>query len=113
MAYTPFNDVSHRLAVYCRIDEPLHEDDALLLEDMYHAAVGELASQGVEEPEAGDANIPRRALYNSCIDYLVLSMWDLRAAVVDKAMVENPAFTSKMNRLRLDSACRALSQPMA
>lgn len=108
-----FNDVKRRLAIYCRIDEPLTEEDALLLEDMYHAAVGELASQGIAEPEAGGANIPRRALYNSCIDYLVLNMWDLRAAVVEKAMVENPAFTSKMNRLRLDSACRALSQPLA
>ena len=113
MAYTPFAEVSHRLAVYCRIDEPVSPEDTLLLEDIYHAAIGELASQGVEEPEAGENNIPRRALFNRCVDSLVLNMWDLRAAVVDKAMVENPAFTSKMNRLRLDSACRALSQPMA
>ena len=113
MAYTPFSEVMHRLVIYCRIDDPVSPEDALLLEDIYNAAIGELASQGVEEPEAGEKNIPRRALFNRCVDYLVLNMWDLRAAVVDKAMVENPAFTSKMNRLRLDSACRALSQPLA
>ena len=113
MAYTPFDEVKLRLAIYCRIDTPVSAEDSLLLEDIYHAAIGELASQGVEEPEAGEENIPRRALFNRCVDYLVLNMWDLRAAVVDKAVVENPAFTSKMNRLRLDSACRALSQPLA
>lgn len=110
MAYTPFAEVAHRLAIYCRIDEPLADGDNLLLEDIYNAAVGELSTLGVGEPEKGDANIPLRALYNRCIDYLVLSMWDSRAAVVEKAMMENPAFTAKLNRLRLDSACRALSQ---
>lgn len=110
MAFTPYGDVRRRLATYCRIDEPMRPEDAVLLESIYHAAVGELSVQGVNEPPAGEEYIPLRAMYNICIDYLVLNMWDVRAAVVEKAMVENPAFTSKLNRLRLDSACRALSQ---
>lgn len=113
MAYTPFCDVVHRLTAYCRIDEPMQPEDELLLQDIYHAAVGELASHDVEEPPAGEEHIPHRALYNICIDSLVLSMWDVRSAVVEKAMVENPAFTKKMNRLKLHSVCKALAQHLA
>lgn len=110
MAYTAFSEVLPRLIAYCRIDEPVLEGDKMLLEHIYHAAVGELATLGVEEPPGGTEHVPKRALYNICIDHLVLSMWDVRSAVVDKTMVENPAFTHKLNRLRLDSACHALSQ---
>ena len=110
---TPFSDVVHHLATYCRIDEPMQPEDELLLQDIYHAAVGELASLGVEEPPTGEAYIPQRALYSICIDYLVLNMWDVRAAMVEKTMVENPAFTQKLNRLKLHSACKALVQHLA
>ena len=113
MVYTPFKDVRSRLIAYCRIDEPMTHSDELLLEDIYHAAVGELASHKVEEPPADGEHIPRRALYNICIDSLVLSMWDVRSAVVEKAMVENPAFTEKMNRLKMHSVCKALAQHLA
>lgn len=113
MAFTPFAEVRSRLTAYCRIDEPMPPTDELLLQDIYHAAVGELASHNVEEPPTGEEHIPRRALYNICVDSLVLSMWDSRAAVVEKAMVENPAFTSKLNRLKMHSVCKALAQHLA
>lgn len=109
----PFSDVVHHLATYCRIDEPMQPEDELLLQDIYHAAVGELSSQGVDAPPEGEEYIHQRAMYNICIDYLVLNMWDVRAAMVEKAMVENSAYTRKLNRLKLHSVCKALTQPLA
>lgn len=83
---------------YCRIDELSPEEEGLF-EAMYDAAVGYMAQAGVSEPEAGT---PRRALYDLCVNYLVLDSWDRRDASAGATYVaENPRFRQYLNQLKI------------
>lgn len=92
---TVFADRKAALMAYCRIDE-LEPGEDSLLEGLYHAAVSYMAGAGVKEPEAGSL---RQALYDLCVDHLVLEAYDHRGPVEGAA--ENPAFRRMLNQLKM------------
>ncbi|WP_294855626.1 head-tail connector protein [uncultured Oscillibacter sp.] len=84
------------LLAYCRIDAL--EDDALLLPGYYSASVGYMAGAGVSVPQEGT---DRRALYDLCINYLVLDKYERRSATITGTIVaENPEFVRIKNQLK-------------
>lgn len=94
-----------RLAImaYCRINEDeLEPGEMFLFDALCEAAVGYMDQAGVSEPEAGT---PRRALYDLCVNYLVLDGWDRRDASVSATYVaENPRFRQYLNQLKFTEA---------
>ena len=92
---------NRRLAImaYCRINEDeLEPGEMYLFDAMCEAAVGYMTQAGVSEPEAGT---PRRALYDLCVNYLVLDSWDRRDASANATYVaENPRFRQYLNQLK-------------
>lgn len=90
-----------RLAImaYCRINEAdLEPGEIHLLDALCAAAVGYMAQAGVSEPPE---DTPRRALYDLCVNYLVLDGWDRRdASFVGTSSTENPEFRRKLNQLK-------------
>ena len=86
------------LLAFCRLDE-LSPEEELLLEVLYCAAVGYMTQAGVRKPPE---DMPRRAQYDLCVNYLVLDSWDRRdASFVGAASSENPAFRRLLNQLKL------------
>lgn len=84
---------------YCRIDFP-SERDLVLLESLYSAAVGYMASAGVSLPEPGTE---RAAQYNLCVNALVLDWWDRREMTIQSvhSVMDNPALRRLMTQLKL------------
>ena len=85
------------LLAYCKIDL-LEESEALLIPVFYSASVGYMAGAGVSIPREGT---DRRALYDLCINTLVLDKYERRSATITGAVVENPAFRQMLNQLKL------------
>ena len=86
------------LLAYCRIEDP-EDGERETLALLYASAVGYLAAAGVVEPEA---DTPRRAQYDLCINYLVLDGYDRRDLTLTGAQAaENPAFRRLLNQLKL------------
>ena len=86
------------LMAYCRIDELLPGEDALL-EAVYAAAVQYMEQAGVAQPAAGTA---REGQYNLAVNALVLDAWDNRGSQgVGISFADNPAFRRLMNQLKL------------
>lgn len=85
------------LMAYCRIDE-LAEGEDLLLKTFYESAVSYMAQAGISEPEADS---PRRAQYDLCVNALVLTDWDNRDMASADSICENPAFRRRLNQLKL------------
>lgn len=88
------------LLAYCKLTEFGDDQEVLaLLETFYGAAVGYLAQAGISPPPAGTA---RRAQYDLCVNYLVLSAYDQRdTALVGTVIAENPTFRRMLNQLKL------------
>lgn len=90
-----------RLAImaYCRINEDeLEPGEMYLFDALCEAAVGYMTQAGVSEPEAGT---PRRALYDLCVNSLVLDSWDRRdVSFVGASSTENIAFRQRLNQLK-------------
>lgn len=86
------------LMAYCRLDQ-LEEAEAVLLEGLYNAAVGYMTQAGISEPPEGT---PRRAMYDLCVNALVLHDWDNRDTDVSGgAISDNMAFRRRLNQLQL------------
>jgi len=86
------------LAAYCRIDELTKAEEGLL-ELLYDAAVSYMEQAGISEPEA---ETPRRAQYDLCINYLVLDGYDHRSITSSGSVLsDNPAFRRILNQLKL------------
>jgi len=87
-----------RLKAYCRMDD-LVDEEKVLLEEMYNAAVSYMEDAGVSKPSE---NAPSRlAKYNLCIDALVLDAWDSRVIqTIGQSLVDNPAFRRRLNQLK-------------
>ncbi len=89
------------ILAYCRIDELAPEEEPLF-DSCCMAAVIYMEQAGVSEPAEGS---PRRALYDLCVNALVLDSWDRRGtAVQDRgsyATVENRSFRQKLNQLKM------------
>lgn len=86
------------LLAYCRIDA-LEEPEEALIEDLFRAAVGYMEQAGIREPVEGTH---RHALYDLCVNALVLDSYDVRGAQsVGTGISENPAFRRMLNQLKL------------
>lgn len=85
------------LLAYCRVDAL--DDDALLIPGFFSGAVGYMAGAGVSIPQEGT---DRRALYDQCINYLVLDKYEHRnMAITGTIVAENPEFVRIKNQLKL------------
>ena len=90
--------VKSRLMAYCRIDA-LEEGEELLLRGLHDAAVSYMEQAGISEPEA---ETPRRAQYDLCVNYLVLDGYDRRDVTITGTIVsDNPMFRRTLNQLKL------------
>lgn len=69
----------------------------MLLPGYYFASVEYMAGAGVSIPPDGTG---RRALYDLCINYLVLDKYERRSATITGAVVENPEFVRIKNQLK-------------
>ncbi len=87
------------LKAYCHLDD-LSADDEKLLERFYYEAVGYMRGAGVDTPSA-DADPERAAMYDTCVDALVLDAWDNRRPSVTGQLFENPVWNLKKNQLKL------------
>ena len=85
------------LIAYCHLDD-LDETDQKLLERFYWQAMGYMEAAGVAEPESTDTK--RKALYDTCVDAMVLDAWDNRRATVTVQALNNPAFQWIKNQLK-------------
>ena len=87
-----------RLMAYCRIDV-LEDGEEDLLKTLYLSAVAYLAGADISEPEA---DTPRRAQYDLCVNFMVLRDFDLREATITGTIVnDNPAFRRLLTQLKL------------
>ena len=93
------------LLAYCKLTEFGDDPEVLaLLEGFSLAAEGYLAQAGVLPPPEGTA---RRAMYDLCVNRLVLDHWDNReAAYVGTVTVDNPVFRRMVNQLKLTEGVR-------
>lgn len=91
------NERKAELLAYCRVDAL--DDDALLIPGFYSASVGYMTAAGVSIPPEGT---DRRALYDQCINYLVLDKYERRNMTITGTIVaENPEFVRMKNQLKL------------
>lgn len=87
------------LKAYCHLDD-LSADDEMLLERFYYEAVGYMRGAGVDTPDAA-ADPERAAMYDTCVDALVLDAWDNRRPSVTGQLFENPVRNLKKNQLKM------------
>ncbi|WP_040659743.1 head-tail connector protein [Oscillibacter ruminantium] len=84
------------LLAYCRIDE--EDPDVSLIPGWYAASVAYMAGAGVSIPQEGT---DRRALYDLCINYMVLDKYERRNMTITGTIVaENPEFIHIKNQLK-------------
>ena len=89
--------VKSRLMAYCRIDA-LEEGEELLLRGLHDAAVSYMEQAGISEPEA---ETPRRAQYDLCINALVLDGYDRRGMQTEGNVSDNPQLRRMIVQLKL------------
>ena len=94
---------------YCRIDV-LEDGEEDLLKTLYLSAVAYLAGADISEPEA---DTPRRAQYDLCVNFMVLRDFDLREATITGTIVnDNPAFRRLLTQLKLtEPMCPSWTHP--
>ena len=77
----------------------LEDGEEDLLKTLYLSAVAYLAGADISEPEA---DTPRRAQYDLCVNFMVLRDFDLREATITGTIVrDNPAFGRLLTQLKL------------
>lgn len=88
-----------QLLAYCKLTEMADDPEVeALIPGMYAAAVAYMEDAGVRVPES---DTPRRALYDLCVNHLVLDSWDRReTTVVATVVADNPKFREKLNQLK-------------
>lgn len=85
------------LLEYCKTDDM--DPNASLIPGFYSASVGYMAGAGVSIPQEGT---DRRALYDLCINYMVLDKYERRNMTVTGTVVtDNPEFVRIKNQLKL------------
>ena len=85
------------LKAYCHLDD-LSPAEEKLLERFYLQAVSYLRGAGIAQPTD---NPERAAMYDTCVDALVLDAWDNRRTTVNTALLDNPEFQWMKNQLKL------------
>lgn len=88
------------LLAYCHLTELADEPEVqTLIPALYDAAVGYMTNAGISQPERGTA---RAALYDLCVNHLVLDGWERReTAMVATVVADNPGFRRLINQLKL------------
>ena len=82
---------------YCRIDV-LEDGEEDLLKTLYLSAVAYLAGADISEPEA---DTPRRAQYDLCVNALVLDAYDKRGTTVSgSALTDNREYRGTFLQLQ-------------
>ena len=91
------------LLAYCHLTELAEEPEVqALLPALYDAAVEYMTNAGVAHPEEGTG---RAALYDLCVNYLVLDSWERReTSMVATVVADNPQFRRYLNQLKLTEA---------
>lgn len=87
------------LLAYCKLTE-LQDDPEVraLIPALYQAAVGYMAGAGIHVSESDTA---RAALYDLCVNALVLDGWERReVSFTGTTVTENPAFRRMLNQLK-------------
>lgn len=87
------------LLAYCRLTELADDPEVrALIPALYEAAVGYMANAGVAVPESGTA---RAALYDLCVNRLVLDGWERReVSITGTTVTENLTFRRYLNQLK-------------
>ncbi len=88
-----------QLLAYCKLTE-LQDDPEVraLVPALYQAAVGYMEGAGVAVPESGTT---RAALYDLCVNCLVLDGWERReATITGTTAADNPVFRRRLNQLQ-------------
>ncbi len=87
------------LLAYCKLTELADDPEVqALIPALYEAAVGYMAWAGISPPTPGT---PRAAMYDLCVNYLVLDGWERREVTITGAIVaDNPAFRRLINQLK-------------
>lgn len=85
------------LMAYCHLDD-LSPAEEKLLERFYLQAVSYLRGAGIAQPTDDPE---RAAMYDTCVDALVLDAWDNRRTTVNAALLDNPEFQWMKNQLKL------------
>ena len=89
--------IKARLMAYCRIDV-LEDGEEDLLKTLYLSAVAYLAGADISEPEA---DTPRRAQYDLCVNALVLDAYDKRGTTVSgSALTDNREYRGTFLQLQ-------------
>ena len=88
------------LLAYCHLTELADEPEVqTLIPALYDAAVGYMENAGISPPEEGTT---RAALYDLCVNYLVLDAWERReTSMVATVVSDNPSFRRLINQLKL------------
>lgn len=88
------------LLAYCHLTELADEPEVqTLISALYQAAVGYMENAGVSAPKEGTS---RAALYDLCVNHLVLDAWERReTSMVATVVSDNPDFRRKLNQLKL------------
>lgn len=88
------------LLAYCKLTEFRDDPEVqTLIPVFFSAAEGYMAQAGISPPPEG---IHRRAQYDLCVNYLVLSAYDQRdTALIGTVIAENPTFRRMVNQLKL------------
>ena len=88
------------LLAYCHLTELADDPEVqTLIPVLYDAAVGYMEGAGVSPPKCGTA---RAALYDLCVNHLVLDAWERReTSMVATVVSDNPDFRRKLNQLKL------------
>ena len=87
------------LLAYCRLTE-LQDDPEVqaLIPALYEAAVGYMAGAGIHVSES---DTTRAALYDLCVNAMVLDGWERRETTITGAVVSvNPMFRYYLNQLK-------------
>lgn len=85
------------LKAYCHLDD-LSPAEEKLLERFYLQAVSYLRGAGIAQP---NDDPERAAMYDTCVDALVLDAWDNRRTTVNTALLDNPEFQWMKNQLKM------------
>lgn len=87
------------LLAYCHLTELADDPDVeALIPCLYDAAVLYMRGAGIIEPPDGSTS---RALYDLCVNFMVLDSWDRRDMTITGTIVEeNPAFRRIFNQLK-------------
>lgn len=88
-----------QLLAYCKLTELADDPEVqALIPALYDAAVGYMAGAGVTVSES---DTTRAALYDLCVNALVLDGWERRETTITGTVVaENPMFRGYLNQLK-------------